>query len=165
MESENPVVGIYGSWGSPPYLELVNVGPDKYGVFLSKTDGGQGYHWSEKHLLIPLGKTVKEVWSITDEQDDSGAYDPTGVDGPSVAYRSSAGIRFVPVEDDGMEQHPYYDIEVISRGTSSSNKSGRVHSENWTGVYRFRDGKYHLLKRTEFTEAQKHRLPPAHGLK
>lgn len=165
LESANPVVGQYGSWGEPPNVELLKVGGERYGILLSNSNGGQGYHWSNKHLLFPIGGTVREVWSITDEADDSGVFDPTGQSGPRMAYRSSAAFRFFVDEDTNSAPDPYYDIEVISRGTSRRNDVGPLQPENWTAIYRFRDGKYRLLKRTAFTEAQKRKAPAAHSPK
>jgi len=162
LESASPTVGKYGSWGEPPDIMLLRVGPDKYGILLSKEDGGQGYSWSERHLLIPIGKTVHEVWSIQDEQDNSGAVDPTDPDAPHVAYRSSAAFKFIAREDDdGSGPSDYFDIEVISRGIGRQDYGHPLQTENWTEVYRFRDGEYRLLSRKDFTETEKLEAKPS----
>ena len=61
LETANATVGFYGSWGAPPFLNLVSIGPSHYGILLSKTDGGQGYTFGSKWLLAPVGKTVADT--------------------------------------------------------------------------------------------------------
>jgi hypothetical protein len=162
LESANPVVGMYGSWGEPPDVTLFRVGPEKYGILLSKGDGGQGYSSSGGHLIIPIGKTVHQVWSIQDEQDNLGAVDTTDPYAPHVAYRSSAAFKFIPREDgSSASDYDYFDIEVISRGNDRQDYDHPLKPENWTEVYRFRDGKYRLLSHKDFTEAEKRKAKPS----
>jgi hypothetical protein len=58
LESANETVSFLGSWGRPPFVNLMAIGPSKYGVLLSIDDGGQGYMFGSKWLLAPIGKTV-----------------------------------------------------------------------------------------------------------
>lgn len=161
LEKANPTVGFYGSWGGPPFVNLMAIGPSQYGVLLSEDYGGQGYTDGSKWLLAPIGKTVAEVWNIHDEHDDFGAYDPKGVDGPSIRYRSAAAIRFSCIFDDSCANgNGYFGIEVISRGLDRTGPKGSLKAQNWTDVYRFKDGKYKLVRRQGFFETK---AVPARG--
>jgi hypothetical protein len=155
LEKANATVSFYGSWGGPPVVNLVAIGSSQYGVLLSKDDGGQGYMFGFKWLLAPIGKTVVEVWKLQDEQDNFGAYDPKGVDGPSIRYRSAAAIRFSCIFDDSCANgNGYFDIEVISRGLDESGPKTSLKAQNWTDVYQFKDGKYKLVRHQEFIETK-----------
>jgi hypothetical protein len=155
LQSANAAIGFYGGWGGPPEADLITIGPEKHGVMLSIDHEGQGYSSTWSVLLAPVGKVVDKVWSIDDEQDDSGAYDPAGVDGPKVKYRSSAAHKFIVPEDYNGGGVEYYDIEIISRGQDERDTASRLKSENWTEIYRFSDGKYQLFNHTDFSEARK----------
>jgi hypothetical protein len=155
LDRANATVGLYGSWGGPPFVNLMAIGPSQYGVLLSKDDGGQGYMFGSKWLLAPVGKTVAEVWNIQDEQDNFGAYDPKGVDGPSIRYRSTAAIRFGCILDDSCANgNGYFDIEVISRGLDETGPKTSLKTQNWTDVYQFKDGKYKLVRHQKFIETK-----------
>ena len=154
LQSANPAVGFYGGWGAPPDINLVNVGLGKRGLLLSTEGIAQGFAWSSKVLLMPVGTTVAEVWSIQDEQDNSGAYDPDDKPFKQVPYRSSAAIRFYIADPNDADSSGYDEIEVISRGNSSKDLV-HLKPENWTEIYHFKDGKYKLLSRKEFVEAKK----------
>jgi hypothetical protein len=101
-----------------------------------------------------MDKTVAEVWSIQDEQDNAGALDPADKLNKQVPYRCSAAIRFYAADPDAGDSAGYYDIEVISRGNSSTDLV-HLKPENWTEIYRFKDGRYKLLSRKEFVEGKK----------
>jgi len=155
LESANAAVGFYGGWGSPPWIELVQIGPEKHGVLLSVDDMGQGYAWSFKRLLTPLGKTVSEVWRIEDEQDNFGAIDPNDKLNRQVPYRSVSAFKFnAGLSYDGGSPD-YYDIEVISRGEDRVDFDHPLKHENWTEIYRFKDGKYRLLSHKDFVEIKR----------
>jgi len=161
LESANAAVGFYGGWGSPPRIELVQIGPEKHGVLLSVDDMGQGYASSFKRLLTPLGKTVSEVWHIEDEQDNFGAIDPNDKLNRQVPYRSVSAFKFnAGLSYDGGSPD-YYDIEVISRGEDRVDFDHPLKHENWTEIYRFKDGKYRLLSHKDFVEIKraKKKLP------
>ena len=160
LESTNAAVGFYGGWGNPPEIALVQVGQEKHALILSTNDLAQGYAWSTKFLLMPLDKTVAEVWNIQDEQDNEGAIDPDDKLNKEVPYKSSATFKFYAA-DDGISRD-YYDIEVISRGSSRVDLDHPLKQENWTEIYRFSKGKYRLLRRKEFTEIKKATKELAH---
>jgi len=155
LEKANATVGFYGSWGGPPLVELVAIGPSRYGVLISVDDGGQGYMFGSKWLLAPSAKTVAEVWKIQNEHDNFGAYDSKGIDGPSIRYRSAAAIRFSCILDDSCANgNGYFDIEVISRGADEIGPRRSLKAQNWTHVYQFKDGKYELVLQQSFIEAK-----------
>ena len=155
LERANATVGFYGSWGRPPFVNLMAIGPSQFGILLSVDYGGQGYVFGSKWLLAPVGETVAEVWNIQDEQDDFGAYDPKGVDGPSTRYRSAAAIRFSCIFDDSCANgNGYFDIEVISRGLDETGPKRSLKSQNWTDAYQFKDGKYKLVRHQKFIETK-----------
>ena len=155
LQSANAGAAFYGEWGEAPDVYLVTIGPHRYGLMLSGSNEGQGYSASYKVLLVPLAKTVSRAWSIVDEQDDFGAYDPTDNFGPKTKYRSSAAIKFVAGDEIANGPRDYYDIEVISRGVDSPGTSGRLKRENWTETFRFRGGRFELLRHTDFVEVKK----------
>ena len=150
------VSGIYGEWGGPPDIVLVNVGPERHGVVVSWDFMGQGYASSKVALLAPLGTTLSEVWHIQDEQDDAGAYDPADKMGQHVLYRSSAAFKFCSCDEDS-EIPEYYEIEVISRGSDLESRNVRLKPENWTEIYAFKGGKYELVRHRNFVEVSKPR--------
>ncbi|MGB9408690.1 MAG: hypothetical protein WCA89_14220 [Terracidiphilus sp.] len=162
LQSANAALGFYGGWGSPPWIELVQIGPERHGILLSVDDMGQGYASSFKRLLTPLGKTVSDVWSIEDEQDNLGAIDPDDKLNKQVPYRSSAAFKFnaSDPEGGGTDLTDYFDIEVISRGNDREDFNHPVKSENWTEIYRFKDGKYRLLRHRDFIEVRKPKRTP-----
>jgi len=165
LRSFNPAVGFYGGWGKPSQVELVWAGPERRGFMMSNRDLAQGYAWSTKALLLPIERTVAEVWSIQDEEDNTGAIDPAEKLNPThklnpadklsqqAPYRSSAAFKFYNPGLEDMDADAYYDIEVISRGTDRQDLGHPVQPENWTEIYRFKDGKYRLLSHKDFTEA------------
>jgi hypothetical protein len=159
LQSSNAATGFYGGWGGPPNVDLMNVGPSKYGLMLSLDNEGQGYASSYKVLLVPVDKTVSHVWSIEDEQDDYGAYDPTDKFAIHVKYRSSAAIKFIGSDENSNGRNDYYDIEVISRGEDKQDFNHPMKPENWTEIYRFSNGKYRLLQHRDFLEIKKPSKP------
>lgn len=159
LQSANAATGFYGGWGDPPNVDLVTVGPGKYGLMLSLDNEGQGYASSYKVLLVPVDKTVSDVWSIEDEQDDYGAYDPTDKFAIHVKYRSSAAIKFIGSDENSNGRNDYYDIEVISSGKDMPDTSRRLKDENWTEIYRFSNGKYRLLQHKDFLDLKKPSKP------
>ncbi|MGA2651112.1 MAG: hypothetical protein ABSF28_11340 [Terracidiphilus sp.] len=157
LQSANSTAGFYGEWGNPPGVDMVEVGPEKHGLLLYEDDLAQGYAWSFSRLLLPVGDTVKESWRIQDEQDNDGAYDPTDKLNKQVPYRSSAAFKFIATDRQNGGSDDYYDLEVISRGRGRQNFDNPVKSENWTEIYRFSDGKYKLIRHTDFIEIKKAR--------
>lgn len=156
LRSANAAVGFYSGWGQPPAVDFVHVGPEERGFLLSSNYMGQGYASSRTVLLIPIARSVEEVWSLVDEQDNAGAIDPDDKLNRQVAYRASAAFKFnASAPEDGGEDLPdYYDIEVISRGNVSEDLV-HLKAENWTDVYRFKDWKYRLLRHRDFVEVKK----------
>jgi len=154
LQSANLAVGFFGGWGDPPGVDLVEIGSNKYGVLVSTDDMAQGFAWSQKHLFINVATTIDEVWSIQDEQDNLGAVDSDDKLNKEVAYRSSAAFRFSADYQEANSSSDYFDIEVISRGTDREDYSHPLKQENWTEVYRFSNGKYRLLRHTDFVETK-----------
>jgi hypothetical protein len=140
LASANVAVGFYGEYGGPPLSELIAIGADKHGVILWSGGSNQGYHGSMKYLLAPVGDSVSEVWQLNDETDNSGAFDLTDNFAPHRQYYAEAAFKFVW---DGKDD--IYEIIVMSRGSDAKGPA------NWTAVYRFRDGKYQLLRKTPYT--------------
>lgn len=155
LESVNSAAGFYGGWGNPPGVDLVEVGPKKHGIVLSVADMGQGFAASTKSLLTPVGKTIVESWSIQDENDNLGSIDPDDKENKEVPYRASAAFKFFPGDEVTGGLGEYYDIEVISRGEDKEDYVHPLKPENWTEIYRFRDGKYRLIRHVDVIEAKK----------
>ncbi len=143
LQSSNAAIGFYGSWGGGPDVELVAIGPARHGVILWTSGGGQGYHGSEKHLIAPTENIVSEIWTLNDETDNSGAYDPTDKFASHRRYYAEVAFKFIYVGNDD-----YYDILAMSRGTDGKGNA------DWTRQYRFRDGQYRLLRSTTYVEAK-----------
>lgn len=148
LESENAAVDFLGGWGDPPTGELIATGPKRHGILFSSDDEAQGFSWSSKHLAIPINKGIEVVWGVESESDDADAVDPDDKENSPPLYRSSATIRFVPRKAVAVDTSDYYDIEVVSHGTSWEGGGHRVKPENWTEIYTFKGGKYRLLSRT-----------------
>lgn len=156
LQSANPAVGFCGGCGYPPAVDFVEVGAQRRGFVLSMEDEGQGFSASFSVLVIPVGKTVSGVWSIHDEEDDLGAYDPTGKLNKLVQHRSSAAFKFVAGDSTGGNaDRDFYDIEVISRGDNHDDWGQPTKTQDWTEVYRFKDGRYRLLSHKDFIETRK----------
>jgi hypothetical protein len=154
LEAANPAIGFYGGWGESPGVALVQAGEHKHGVLLCATDSGMGFISSSKVLLLPIGKSVTEVWSLDDEEDDLGAVDPADRQNPAAPHRSSAAFRFLAGEETANSDNTseYYDIEVISRGDNHDDFSHPTKTQDWTAIYRFSYGRYKLFRRSEFLE-------------
>jgi len=159
LESSNAAVGFYGGWGNPPGVDLVEVGPEKHGIVLSTDDIAQGFAWSTKSLLLPIGETVVEAWEIQDENDNLGSIDPDDKENHEVPYRASATFKFLPGDEIAEGTRKYYELEVISRGEDREDYNHPIKPENWTEIYRFRDGKYRLVSHTDIIEPEK-RIKP-----
>jgi hypothetical protein len=159
LQSANASIGFWGGWGGSPGVDLMTVGQSQHGLMLSLDDEGQGYSSSYKVLLVPIGKTVSEVWSIGDEQDDFGAYDPTDKYAEHIRYRSSAAVKFVATNENNEGPNAYFDIEVISRGEDRQDAEHPMKHENWTEIYRFYNGKYNLLRHLDFVEGKSPQSP------
>jgi hypothetical protein len=152
LQSVNAAVGLYGALGSPPSIELVRIGPERHGLLLHVGSTGQGYTESSRILLAPLGKSVNEIWTILDEQDNLGRIDPDDKQNSEAPYKSWTTIRFFAANDG--TSRDYYDANVVSRGNSSDD-GVHLKPENWTEVYRFKDGEYKLLSHKDFVEVKK----------
>ena len=154
VQSVNPAIGFYGSWGEAPNIDLVTVGPQKRGFLLSMSNEAQGYSDSSSVLLLPIGSTISAVWDLGDEDDNLGICDPQ--EGKCLFWRSSAAFHFIPSE----QVSAYYDIEVISRGRDRQDFNHPLVSENWTDVYRFNRDEYRLIRHTAFTESKRYAESP-----
>jgi len=157
LESANVAIEFSQGWGEPPEIYLVVAGPQEHGLVLSSNDLAQGFAASGKELLLPVGKTVEAVWSIGDESDAFGKVDPTDKANSPPPYRSSAAFRFLSGDDGAAytgAPSDYYDIEVISRGSSWEDYNHPVKRENWSAIYSFKNGKYRLVRKTSFAEVK-----------
>lgn len=141
LANANVAAGFYGEYGGPPIAGLVAIGPERHGIVLWAGYSGQGYHDSMKYLLAPVGNIVSEIWQLHDEADNSGTVDPTDNLAPHKLYYAEATFKFVY---NGKDET--YDIIAMSRGRDSKGPA------NWTAVYRFRNGKYELLRKTLYME-------------
>jgi len=155
LESANVAAAYLGGWGEAPRTDLITIGPQKHGLLLSSTDMGQGYVGAIKQLLAPIGKSVEEIWSLKDDDDDSGSIDPDDKLLAKPVCRASAAFRFLAGDEESEGTKDYYDIEVISRGSSWQDYDHPVKRENWAEIYTFKDGKYRLARKTAFIEAKK----------
>ncbi len=154
LESSNAGVGFYGGWGSPPRIMFVQVGPEKHGLIISSDDVSQGFSSSSKALLMPVDRTVADVWELQDEQDDEEAYALKDKLAPQILYRSSAAFNLFPPDTEKGDAADYYDIEVVSRGAGSKDNV-HLEPENWTEIYRFKDGRFRLLSRKNLIEMKR----------
>jgi hypothetical protein len=146
-ESSSPSVGSLGAWGAPPDADLVRIGPSLYGVRLTAGDMHQGDATTFSELLAASGKSVSVIWKIMEHEDNSGDYDSTGQSGSSDRIDFRSTYRFIP----SAPASDHYQIEVVSRGWGYG-LDDSFGSQNWNAVYRFKDGAYQLLKRTDFRE-------------
>jgi hypothetical protein len=160
-ESSSPSVASLGAWGGPPDADLVRIGPNLYGVRLTAGDMHQGDVTTFSELLAASGKSVSVIWKIMEREDNTGDYDSTGQSGTSDRSDFRSTYTFIPAAP----ATDHYQIEVVSRGWGYG-LDDSFGSQNWNAIYRFKDGSYQLVKRTDFRELpivkypSKPKLPP-----
>jgi hypothetical protein len=146
-ESISPSVDSAGAWGDPPDADLVRIGANLYGIRLTVDDMHQGDATTFSELLAASGKSVSVIWKIMEYENNAGNYDPTGHDGNPDRIDFRSVYRFIP----STPESDHYQIEVVSRGWGYGLEES-FRSQNWNATYRFKDGKYQLVKRTEFRD-------------
>jgi hypothetical protein len=147
VESKNACTDTIGQSGQPPDAELVRIGNDLYGVKLSVDDMHMGDATTYSEIVAANDKSVSVVWGLMEQEDNSGDYDPTGRDGSSERINFSSAYRFVPTGP----ASDHYQIDVVSRGWGYG-LDHSYRSQNWNATYRFKGGKYQLVKRIQFRE-------------
>lgn len=148
VESKNDCADTIGASGHPPEADLIRIGENMYGIRLSVDDMHAGDETTSSEVVAPNGKSVSVIWKIMEYENNEGDYDPTGKDGSSDRIDFRSAYRFVP----STAGSDHYQIEVVSRGWGYGlNPSFR--SQNWNATYRFKDGFYQLVKRTNFRES------------
>jgi hypothetical protein len=162
LGSADAAADYSGGWGEPPRVDLVTIGPEKHGLLLSSTNMSQGFVSSLKVLLAPIGKSVDEIWSLEDDSDNLAAIDPKDRLLKMPPCRGSAAFRFLAGDEETSDTADYYDIEVISRGSSFEDFGHPVKEENWTAIYTFKNGKYELSRRVAFIETKDRRKTTGH---
>jgi hypothetical protein len=162
LESASAAIEFSGGWGEPPTVDLIAIGPQKHGLLLTSDDLAQGFESTSKELLAPIGKAIDEVWGTAAESDDTGAFDSTDKDNSPLPYHSSATFRFISAKDVNGPADDYYNIEVVSHGTSWRGYGHSVTPENWIEIYTFKEGKYVLLRRTELAKSGRSGKNPSH---
>jgi hypothetical protein len=163
LQSKNQAVGFYGSFGEPGQVDLVAIGPHRYGLVLYEDFGGQGYYESTKTLLIPLADSVRKVWSAKDREDDRGDdFDNNGKPSDRIRHFSLSGMDFFwtggPEGDLG---NKYYSLSVISHRTSFRFRTHWVKESYWEDTYKFDGSKYVRASHEQLTKVTHHseRLP------
>jgi hypothetical protein len=147
LDSANPNVTRRGAWAKPPDATLIRIGPHLYGFMLTLLNGGQGYFTTACTLIAAKEKTANVVWEGIMSEDNSGDYDPTGQYGSKDRIHVTAAYKFNPTNS----KSDYYELEMISRGRGYGS-SDKLVSQSWVEVYRFKSGKYQLVKRTDYRE-------------
>jgi hypothetical protein len=137
-----------GAWGQPPPdIEVVQIGPQRYGFMFSMTDGGQGYLETSCQLYGQSGQGIAPLWTGKVWEDNRGAYDPTDKSVQPEHVQVSGAYRFVKEDT----KTGYYNLEVLSRGRGFGS-GDKLRSQTWSETYRFKGSKYELVRRTEFRE-------------
>jgi hypothetical protein len=149
LESKNVDKVRFGGSGEPGNVDLVKIGPDLYGFMLTHYDGNGGYFSTNALLLAPKGKTIQEAWNGILDEDNEGAYDPTGKDGPAQRAHVDAAYRFLYNGDSD-----HYLFQVISHGYGYE-RGSTYHSRNLVQTYRFVNGRYELPRPSVKKESKK----------
>ena len=148
LESKNVAIR-FGRSGEPGEVELVKIGSDRYGFMLTNYDGNGGYFGTTALLLTPNGTAIQEAWSGMLDEDNEGAYDPTGKDGPAQRTHVDAAYRFL-YDGDG----DHYKFQVISHGFGYGSGS-KYHSRTSVVSYHYTSGKYKQIHPSGKRLAQK----------
>ncbi len=155
LQSKNPAVGFFGSFGIPGGVALVAVAPQKHGVMISNDYGGQGVYESTKSLFLPLATDIKQVWSLKDQDDDTGEdFDDKGRWSDRVRHHLWANENFYwtgSSEDDANSD--YYGLSVISHRTSWRVKAHWVKQDYWQDTYKFNGSKYLRVTHEQITSS------------
>jgi hypothetical protein len=151
VESSNRYMASAGTYGYPPEtVMLLRLGKARHGMIMETGDLTQGYYWTSVALIAPVGKDFREVWAQGVSSDNSGTCSNDAKERKEFSfekcYASSASYRVIEVE--GSE---YFDIRVVSKGTSRKPKD-KIVSENWTKLYRFADGRYKEVSKVDVTK-------------
>lgn len=117
--------------------------------------GNAGYLQTSCELLVPASKSIEVVWrGDLGESETADSYNRE-TRGPGGTADSVAAYTFVPRDDESR----FYDLEVISRGRGFG-QGHQLTARNWNDLYRFRQGKYVLIKRQFFREALRRNARP-----
>jgi hypothetical protein len=117
-ETEQETITFIGSFASAPSGELVQIGPDAYGVLFRDTYVGQGYFTDWTHVIAVVGESFKTVLTLAAASGPVSSEAATGY---------SSEIEFVPSE------HPvYYDVRVVTNGTRFQDDTLVQYSEDKT---------------------------------
>lgn len=133
VESSNPSVMLYGQFGEPPEAKMIKIGPNRTGVELNLTYGGQGEFTTTAAILVPWhAGFTKAFWTTL-----SGRYEDCKFT-KLPCYQYTKQMQFV-----GGKNPDYFDMVLKSSGTdiqhSEPPKRVRVSKvERW----RFLNGKY-----------------------
>ena len=130
LDFEQRIIGHMGSWGTPPPVELVRIGPDRYGAVFLHEYQSQGLISRTAFFIAPIATSFVKILTLDVGRDDRGFY----VDGSGVAYSST--YRLVP-GDNG----DYYELVVRTSGTRQDS-NGTVVPINDTTTYVFSGMRY-----------------------
>lgn len=138
LQSSAPAVIYSGGWGEPAAgIDVRLCGPETYCFTVSDSFSGQGYSDSTVKIFGAVGGSLRSLLSVSSESDNSGAYDPKGLDGPSTLRSMSAGIRFLV---DYNSKSPFFDLDLIRVQRTCS--KGHCRSSWRQRRYRYQGGRY-----------------------
>ncbi|MFN3329925.1 MAG: hypothetical protein ACK419_03255, partial [Pyrinomonadaceae bacterium] len=146
FELFNRNIGAQGSFGSPPQMSLVKIGPQKHALLLERGFTGQGITEFSYSYLWHKDGVITEHQIPIPFSDTSGYYSPDQDGYVEFDFK----IEYLP--NNGSE---YYDIKVIFSGKRSVKVGRRYVPEPFTSfiVYRFSNETYEpIIKEGWFPE-------------
>jgi len=126
----------FGTFGDPPTVSIVQIGPHLHGMMLTLRSMGQGYSTTSKKLLAVSESSIATIWDATISESE----DRIETVGRATVAKMRASYRFVPNGDSD-----HFDLLVASRGRGYL--EGKLAAENWNDTYHFEDGTYHRVRR------------------
>ena len=132
LDARSPHVADLGSSGAAPELELVQVGPQRYGVVFHWVYVGQGETYAGETFLLESGAKVIRALDLDVFYDNAGACGPED-EGyrPCVELRSM--LEFVPGKNE-----EYFDLKVTADGTGEDGVQEETVYSYAGGTYRER---------------------------
>lgn len=136
LEAEDRAITRMGGAGWLAYerVQVVRVGPEKWGVLFEDDMGKGGYAPIRTTIIIPYSNGFSVAFDDITAEDNLGS----GCEPNKNCYKYTGRIDFVPGTNP-----KYYDLRITTSGTKLDNKDRKI-SWNRKFTYGFSDGKYIL---------------------
>jgi hypothetical protein len=140
IENEDKSVAVTGSYGEPPNIQLVRLGPDKFGILFDSTYSQSGFTTSHRFILSGFMGKFAEVFSSTMGEDARGSCDSDDDSRCNWAY--GVKMDFEPGNNPA-----YFDMKLVTSGRKLNDKDMIVNADE-TSVYAFDGETYKEVRRS-----------------